>query len=205
MIQERSTTDKNNTKEWLLASMVENRSEGISLKGKPEVIDCRYGKAIYFNGECDAIFLEEMPITGLQKFTIEILFNPSRGGSFEQRFLHCGESQGDRLLLELRATPEGWYSDAFISVGEQKMALIDAGLIHPYDSWYHLAFVINSGKLETYVNSKKELEGSIIFSPLLKGKTSIGVRQNEISWFKGSLYSVRFTDKVLGPGEFLSL
>jgi hypothetical protein len=53
------------------------------------------------------------------------------------------------------------------------------------------------------VNGKKELEGSVIFSPVKGGKTSIGVRQNEVSWFKGAVYSVRFTDNALTPDEFM--
>jgi len=189
--------------EWILASMTEKKSEGLSLRGKPGKVGSKYGKALSFNGVSDAVFIEEMPLSGLKKFTIEMLIEPQSGGNFEQRFLHCGETQGDRILLELRATPEGWYFDAFVAVGEQKLALIDPKLLHPLDEWYHLAYVIDNGKLVTYVNGKKELEGSVIFSPLKGGKTSIGVRQNEVSWFKGAVYSVRFTGNALTPDEFM--
>ena len=200
----KSNSRTNNVRtEWILASMTEKKSEGVSLRGKPETIDCKYGKALSFNGVADAVFIEEMPLSGLKKFTIEMLIEPQSGGNFEQRFLHCGETQGDRILLELRATPEGWYFDAFVAVGEQKLALIDPSLLHPVDQWYHLAYVIDNGKLETFVNGKKELEGSVIFSPVQGGKTSIGVRQNEVSWFKGAVYSVRFTDNALTPDEFM--
>jgi hypothetical protein len=194
---------KNVSTEWILASMTEKNSEGLSIKGKPETIECKYGKAVVFNGSTDAIFLDEMPLSGLKRLTIEMLIQPQSGGNFEQRFLHCGETQGDRILLELRATPEGWYFDAFVAVGEQKLALIDPNLLHPPDQWYHLAYVIDNGKLETFVNGKKELEGSVIFSPVQGGKTSIGVRQNEVSWFKGAIYKVRFTGKALHPENFM--
>jgi hypothetical protein len=200
----KSNSRTNNVRtEWILASMTENKSEGLSLRGKPEAIECKYGKALSFNGDSDAVFIEEMPLSGLKKFTIEMIIQPQNGGNFEQRFLHCGETQGDRILLELRATPEGWYFDAFVAVGEQKLALIDPSLLHPLDQWYHLAYVIDNGKLVTYVNGKKELEGNVIFSPVQGGKTSIGVRQNEVSWFKGAVYSVRFTDNALTTDEFM--
>jgi len=200
----KSDSGSNNVRtEWILASMTEKKSKGLSLRGKPETVESKYGKALCFNGISDAVFIEDMPVAGLRKFTIEMLMEPQSGGNFEQRFLHCGETQGDRILLELRAIPEGWYFDAFVAVGEQKLALIDPGLLHPFDEWYHLAYVIDNGKLATYVNGKKELEGSVILSPVQVGKTSIGVRQNEVSWYKGAVYSIRFTDDALTPDEFM--
>lgn len=192
------------TAEWIFSRLIEKMPEGVRLAGKPEIVKCKYGKAVAFNGSSDAIFLERMPLTGLNQFTIEMIIQPQSGGNFEQRFLHCGEIQGDRVLLELRATKTDWYFDAFVAVGEQKCALIDPNLLHPLDQWYHLAYVIDNGNLETYVNGKKELEGNIILSPLKGGKTSIGVRQNEVSWFRGAIYNIRFTGKALTPENFMS-
>lgn len=203
MTQKNNPAGKNLQTEWIISGLAHKMPESIKIKGKPEVVKCKYGEALSFNGSSDGIFLESMPLAGLDKFTIEVIFQPQNGGNFEQRFLHFGEAQGDRVLLELRATPTDWYFDAFIAVGEQKCALIDPALLHPLDQWYHLAYVIDKGKLETYVNGKKELEGSVIMSPLKGGKTSIGVRQNEVSWFKGAIYSIRITDNVLDPKDFM--
>jgi len=201
----KSKSRTNNVRtEWILASMTDKKSKGLSLRGKPEIVKCKYGKAVAFNGSTDAIFLEKMPLTGLHQFTIEIIIQPQSGGNFEQRFLHCGEIQGDRVLLELRSTQTDWYFDAFIAVGEQKCTLIEPKLLHPLDQWYHLAYVIDNGKLETYVNGKKELEGHIVLTPLKGGKTSVGVRQNEVSWFRGAIYNIRFTMDALTPETFMS-
>jgi hypothetical protein len=63
--------------------------------------------------------------------------------------------------------------------------------------------VIDHGKLETFVNSKKELEGRIEMAPLNGGKTSIGVRQNEVSWFKGDIYKIRISPRALKPEDFM--
>ena len=144
-----------------------------------------------------------MPLIGLEQFTIEVIFQPASGGSFEQRFLHFGEIEGDRVLLELRANTTDWYFDAFITAGEQKCTLIDPKLLHPLDQWYHAAYVIDNGKLETYVNGKKELEGKVFLSPLKGGRTSIGVRQNKVSWFRGAIYRVRISPAALEPSKFM--
>jgi hypothetical protein len=34
-------------------------------------------------------------------------------------------------------------------------------------------------------------------------KTSLGVRHNELSWFKGAIYRFRITPKILNPKQFL--
>jgi hypothetical protein len=204
MTEKKTHQIRNISTEWILAKMILKMPEDMKLRGLPEILKCKYGKAVAFNGSTDGVFLEKMPLTDLQQFTIEMIIQPQSGGNFEQRFLHCGEIQGDRVLLELRSTPTDWYFDAFVATGEQKCTLIDPNLLHPLDQWYHLAYVIDNGKLETYVNGKKELEGNIVLTPLKGGRTSIGVRQNEVSWFRGAIYSIRFTGKALAPEDFMN-
>jgi hypothetical protein len=196
---------QNQAIEWLPADLIYASNSDIRITGNPKTIDCKYGKALSFNGSTDGLFLSQMPLSGLNQFTIEAIVRPESGGNFEQRFFHCGEIQGSRLLLELRSTQTDWYFDAFIKSGDQQKTLIDPNLLHPLDQWYHLAFVVNGGKLTTYINEKKELEGEIVLAPLQGGKTSIGVRLNEQSWFKGEIYKIRITPKVLNPSDFLVL
>jgi hypothetical protein len=204
MIQKKVPQSKRDTTEWIISDIAEKSQKGIRIAGKPAVMDCKYGKALTFDGSADAIFLDSMPLTGLIHFTIELIIQPFSGGNFEQRFLHFGEVQGYRVLLELRSTPTDWYFDAFVKAGDQQCTLIDPGLLHPLNQWYHLAYVINNGKLETFVNGKKELEGHIVLAPLKGDITSIGVRQNEISWFKGAIYKISITNKALKPLDFMT-
>ncbi|MDQ1296250.1 MAG: hypothetical protein QG611_228, partial [Bacteroidota bacterium] len=138
--------------EWTLSDLTGKTSDGVQIKGNPGIIKFRNKKAISFNGFSDAVFLESMPLAGCEQFTIEVIFKPASGGNFEQRFLHIGEVQGDRVLLELRSTESGWYFDAFIKVGDQDKALIDPQLLHPFDKWYHLAYIVDHGRLETYID-----------------------------------------------------
>jgi hypothetical protein len=188
---------------WLPVNLISLQSKTTTIYGHPKLVDSKYGPVIHFDGLKDAIFLSEMPIAQLKKLTIEMIFYPDSGGNFEQRLLHFGEILSNRLLLETRSTTSGWYFDAFIYSGTQKNTLIDSTLLHPLNRWYHLAYVVDNGKLTTYVDGQKELESQINMIPLLTGKTSIGVRQNNKSWFKGSIYKIKITPKALHPKQFI--
>jgi hypothetical protein len=189
--------------EWVVIDLLSSTATGIRIAGKPEIVTSKYGKALSFNGSTDGAFLDQMPLEGLEKFTIEIVFCPYSGGNFEQRYFHCGEVRGGRVLLELRSVKTGWYLDAFVKSGDQQKTLIDSTLLHPLDQWAHIAFVVDNNNQSTYVNGIKELESQIKVAPLRGGKTSIGVRQNEQSWFKGAIYKIKISPEALYPNQFL--
>jgi hypothetical protein len=192
--------------EWKFGELFDLKKFDMTVDGYPQIVDSKYGKAIRFNGIDDGIIFHNNPLIGYNQFTIEMIFYPESGGQFEQRFLHCGSVQGDRLLFELRSTENNqWYFDAFLASGELSMPLIDKEKLHPSDEWYHAAFVVDRGKLTSYINGEKELEGEINFDKFNDGATSIGMRQNKISWFKGMIYNLRVTDAVLQPDHFTKL
>ena len=194
---------KMETVEWKISELLETKSFGLTTSGNPAIVDSPYGKAVRFNGVDDGIFLNTNPIIGLDKFTIEAIFLPESGGQFEQRFLHFGLVTEDRMLLELRSTEEKhWYFDAFIATGQSSLVLIDKEKLHPSDTWQHTAFIIDGGNLTSYVNGVKELKGKTSVTPMKSGQASIGVRQNKISWFKGSIYSIKVTPEALTPERF---
>lgn len=194
---------KPKTTEWILSDLLQTSGNEIRILGKPEIIACNYGKAVQFNGSSDGIFLDQIPLAGLKKFTIEILLCPAKGGNFEQRYFHCGEVRGSRVMMELRSNASDWYLDAFFKSGDQQKTLIEPSFTHPLDQWAHVAFVVDHDQQQTFVNGKKELESMIEFQPFEGGKTSLGVRQNELSWFKGAIYCIRITPKILKPKQFL--
>jgi hypothetical protein len=189
--------------EWVLANLLEEKSKGIQIKGNPRVINSPYGKAVYFNGVTDALFLEEMPLKALKEFTVEMIFCPDTLAPFEQRPLHIGEITGDRMLIEIRAVDSTWYLDGFVASTVNKKALIDDCVTHPLGKWYHVALVVGPERLTTFVNRKQELSEPFSFAPIESGRSSIGVRQNEKSWFKGMIYKVRITPKLLKPDDFM--
>ncbi|WP_308991045.1 LamG-like jellyroll fold domain-containing protein [Mariniflexile litorale] len=198
--------DLNNTQnlEWLISSMINEKFDDIQVSGKPKIVSSPYGDAVYFNGVEDAFFLERLPIESMEEFTIEMIFNPSIDGDFEQRVVHLGEVSGDRMLLEIRAIDGNWYFDGFAASGENKLALIDEKLIHPLGKWYHVAFVVAKDSLSTYVNGKLELTEPFSFRPIETGQSSVGVRLNKRSWFKGNIYKIKISSKKLRPYDFMT-
>jgi hypothetical protein len=190
---------------WHLSMFLEAPTENLTVYGSPRMEDCPYGKAVIFNGINDAFVLQNVPLQGLSRFTIEVIMRPDSGGPREQRFLHIGNTDGDRVLLETRLTDTHWYFDGFVKSGDSDVTLMDRNLLHPLDQWYHVAYVCDDGKVATFVNGKKELEGQLDFMPLQGGKTSIGVRQNLLHWYKGAIFMIRITPKALSPDEFMPI
>lgn len=190
--------------EWLLANLLQSKSSNVEINGNPQVVSSPYGEAVSFDGIDDALFLDELPLQGLQEFTVEMIFKPEINGTFEQRVLHIGESRGDRMLLEIRAVDSNWYFDGYAASGTNKKALIDEKLIHPLEQWHHVAFVVTPKNRITFVNGKQELIEDFPFLPIETGQTSIGVRMNKVNWFKGTIYKIRITPKQISSKDFMT-
>jgi len=144
--------------EWILAHLIQEKSNDIEIIGNPQITNSPYGEAISFNGIDDALFLKELPLKSIPEFTVEMIFKPELNAPFEQRVLHIGEISKDRMLLEIRAVESNWYFDGYACSGTNKKALIDETKIHPLGKWYHVAFVVTPNSLTTYVNGKQELK-----------------------------------------------
>jgi hypothetical protein len=190
--------------EWKLSILNDSLVPGESKEGGPQTVDSPLGKAVHFDGVRDGIFLNTNPLENLSRFTVEIFFQPDGKAPHEQRFLHMGDARTERLLLETRVTDDDqWCLDAFLRSGDSSRTLIDKNKLHPTGKWYHIAYVVDNGKMDVYVNGELELNGKVDFSPMKAGRTSMGVRMNKVSWFKGAIYKVRVTPKCLPPAEFM--
>ena len=202
-VPERETVADPEPVSWVLKDFLETPFGGLSMSSEPVLTDSPAGPAVLFDGEDDAFFLDSNPLQGLRTFTLEVVFLPASDGPPEQRFLHFGFADGERVLLETRVTEEGrWYLDSFVQKGDANKALIDPELLHPADRWYHLAYVVDDGRLENYVDGKLELSAEIPFTPLEGGRTSIGVRLNRVFWFKGAIHSIRISPEALESESF---
>jgi len=190
---------------WKLEEMVRTKPNGLHIVGSPRMVETPFGQSVYFDGVDDALFLEEMPLDTLEAFTIEMIFYPDTAGPFEQRIVHIGEVFEDRMLLEIRAVDDQWYFDGFVSSAGNNKALIDENLTHPLGQWYHVAFVVSDSSLDTYVNGSHELHEPFTFKGIQTGKCAIGVRQNEVSWFKGIIHEIKITPGQLDPSAFIKL
>ena len=190
---------------WELDNLTAVGGHDLALAGDPKTIDGPHGSAIEFDGVGDAIFIAANPLAGWAAMTVEVLFRPDADGLPEQRFLHLGSVNGDRVLFETRLTDDGqWYLDTFISSGDAMCPLLNEQYLHPVGEWYHLAMTCDGREEVNYVNGVKEASGAIDFAPLPAGQMSIGVRLNSVCWFKGAIGRLRFTEGVLAPEQFMT-
>ena len=187
-----------------LAKVLTSLPKNYTIVGKPQIVDCPGEKAVQFDGLGDAIVIDTNLLVNMRQFTIEVIMRPDTNGEREQRFLHFGELRGERVMIETRLTDNGqWYLDAYMKSGQTGQTLKDSLKLHPLNLWYHIAFVVDSGKMEAFVNGKQELQGQIPFSHFTMGRTSIGVRLNWVNWFKGAISRIRITPSKLEPSAFM--
>jgi acetyl esterase/lipase len=178
---------------WRLDNLERIGGHAVTVIGEPRVVQTDIGRAIEFKGTTDGLLVEANPIEGLSQFTIDVVFQPFADGPEEQRFLHIQEAQTEnRALVELRMVPERrWALDTYLHSGKAGLTLLDRAITHPTDRW-HVATLTYDGKTMThYVDGVRELSGETTFVPLRGGRTSLGVRQNRVSWFKGRIHSIR--------------
>ncbi len=190
---------------WTISELIKHSDRKVTIKGSPKSLETNQGSSVIFNGLSDGIFIDSLPIKALTYITIEAIIYPEEDGPVEQRFFHSGTIRGNRIMLETRTTSTHWYFDAFVKCNNKGLALVNPDLLHPLNCWYHVAFVIDDGHLSTYINGKLEIKDFIEFYPTLEGITSIGVRQNMVSWFKGKISEINIAPKALLPAEFIIL
>lgn len=172
--------------------------------GEPKVVDTDVGKAVEFDGIDDGLLVNGNPMAGANEFTIEVVFKPSPGGLIEQRFVHFQQDDDNRILIELRSTPEdNWFLDTFIKSGTSSRALFAENFPHPTNEWQHAGLVYKDGVMKHYVNGIEELSNTVAYLEVNSGSTSLGVRQNLVSWYKGLIHTLKISHKALSPDEFM--
>jgi hypothetical protein len=127
--------------------------------------------------------------------------SPALDGPEEQRFVHVGENGTDnRAMMETRMLPgRKWSLDTFLLSGASRLALYDAARTHPAGAWYTVALVYDGKTMSHYVDRVREAGGPISFVALGAGRTALGARLNNVSWFKGRMRALRVTPS-LRPG-----
>jgi hypothetical protein len=176
------------------------------ITGFPHLIDTPDGKAVEFDGVQDGLQVLSHPLSGAEAFTLEVIFCPYADGLKEQRFFHLQENGTDnRLLVETRLTGDGqWYLDTFMSSADGNQTLRDEKYLHPVGEWFNGTLVFDGAEARQYVNGELEFSAEIPeFTPHKDGRTSIGVRMNQVHWFKGAIRKARFTRSALAPEELL--
>ena len=179
-------------------------------EGGPALIDSPWGPATLFDGMDDALFIESHPLAGAETWTIECLIRPD-GGAFEQRFLHLAELatapaedpySGTRILFEIRVEGAEWWLDAFARGPTYNHTLIFPEHRHPIGRWFHVAQSFDGSMYRCFVDGVLQGEAPLAYTPQGPGRTSVGVRNNRVSWFNGALREARFTHAALRPDQF---
>ncbi len=171
--------------------------------GAPKPAPALSGSALRFDGTNDGLFFPTNPITKWKAFTIEVLLLPEADAPEAQRFLHIEDARGERVTMETRMIgTNSWCLDTYLLCGKTGLPLCARAKLHPAGQWTWVALTYNQRRMSSYVNGIKELEGKLSFSPMKKGRLSLGVRLNQVYWFKGCIKEVRFTPSAL-PSDAL--
>ena len=176
----------------------------VTVVGDPQVITLDDEVAVEFDGVNDGLFINSNPVAGDDAFTVEIIFKPYSGGGAEQRFLHIQQDDNNRMLIELRSTAsDQWYIDTFIKSGSSNRTLVEEGNVHPNNQWHTAALVYENNTMRHYIDGELELTGAVNYVKQMSGITSLGVRQNKVSWYKGAIKLVRVSHRALTADELL--
>ncbi|WP_304199118.1 LamG-like jellyroll fold domain-containing protein [Flavobacterium alvei] len=189
---------------WRVDNLTQIGGKAVTVSGSPKVIQTELGTAVEFDGIKDGLLVNDNPMNGATEFTIEMILKPYSGGAVEQRYLHFQQDDNNRILAELRNNNNlNWSLDTFIKSGTSNQTLLDYSLVHSMNNWVHIALTYKNGVMTSFVNGIQELVGAVSYQVVNSGQTSLGVRMNQVAWFKGAIHSVKVTHEVLNPSNFM--
>jgi hypothetical protein len=198
---------------WRFDDVAKLGGHATKVLGHPKVIETPMGKAIAFNGVDDALFVDVHPLAGSETWTWEMIFKPDADGKAEQRIFHLQsidpatgvDAVDERTLFEIRIVKGQWCLDSFATSGGQNKPLLNCEKRYPFGKWYRVTTVYDGKTLKNYVGDELQGEGEVHLVPQRPGRASVGVRINLVDWYKGAIYSTRFTRSSLGVGEFMKM
>lgn len=197
---------------WRFDRLTTISGHPVHVLGHPQLIKTLAGEALEFNGVDDGLFVDDHPLAGASTYTWEVIFRPDADGAQAQRFFHLqeqdpqtGKDTNNRMLFEIRIVDGQWCLDSFASSGESNRTLLNCKLLHPLGKWYRVTAVYDGKTLRNYVDDQLQGEGPLDLKPQMQGHSSVGVRINQIYWFKGAILMARMVSRALSPQEFLQL
>jgi Concanavalin A-like lectin/glucanases superfamily len=173
--------------------MLEHSSSRVKVLGSPTVAKSAGFEGMVFDGVDDGLVADCNPLCGVNSFAIEVLIAPAAGGPEEQRFLHIEDEAGRRTLLELRMVgTDAWTLDTFLHEDDSnRRALIDRTKTHSANRWTWVALRYDGTTMQHFVDGVLEAEGPVALRPFSTGRVSVGMRLNQVSWYKGLIGEVR--------------
>jgi hypothetical protein len=185
---------------WRFDSLDRIGGHAVKVEGAPRVVD----GAVVFDGVKDALFFDVHPLAGAETWTWEVIFRPDIGGAAEQRFFHLQEQGAEtRMLFEIRVIEGKWCLDSYAHWGTAGQALMDRTKLHDLGRWYAVQAVYDGHEFRNYVDGVLEGRKEITLKPQGAGGTTVGVRFTRVNYFKGAVYSSRFTRHPLNVSDFM--
>lgn len=190
--------------------------------GQPKIISTQAGKAVLFDGVHDGLLIDKHPLAGFSQFTFEALVRPD-GGDPAQRWFHLAETdpktgldatvapnnptadKNARFTFELRVDGDRCYFESFTHGPGYQSALIDKTKTHPLGQWYVVTQSYDGQTHRSFVNGVLEKEATIAYVPQGPGHSSVGMRINHVSYFKGAVMRAHFTSRALEPSDFMKV
>jgi hypothetical protein len=129
-------------------------------------------------------------------------------GSFHLQSIDPGTGEDvpeERMLFEIRIVKGEWCLDSFATSGGQRLPLLNCEKRYPFGQWYRVTTVYDGKMLKNYVGDELQGEGEVHLIPQRPGHLSVGVRINLKDYYKGAIYSTRFTRSALQVGDFLKM
>src|SRR5262245_44482890 len=183
--------------------------------GSPTVVSTPFGNGLKFDGN-DGIVVDTDPVAGAANFTVEMLFRPDPivlMSSNQPRVLHLQtfpNPPDHRATLETRVTGSNWYIDTFLQAPNAANPSTNASLtlqamtkLHPFGQWYNYAMTYDGTTLKSYFNGQLDASGPLAVQAMAAGRTSLGMRMNQVNFFEGLIAKVRFTTSVVSPANFM--
>lgn len=183
------------------------------VEGAPRLTQSPYGPATLFDGVDDALFIDNHPLAGADRFTFEALFRPD-GGPHAQRWFHLQEAPpatgaedwpGTRFLFEIRIYGQHWCLDAFTKGPGYNHTLIFPDQLYPLGEWAHVAQTYDGQTYRSYVNGVLQGEAPLAFHAQGPGSSSVGCRINRVDYFNGAVRAAAFSRSALAPADFFLL
>lgn len=196
---------------WRFDNLRRIGGHSVTLAGAPKLVRSPFGRAVAFDGQDDALFIQDHPLAGARSFTFEAIFRPD-GGAFEQRWFHLESDErpavepgrgSTRMLFEIRVVEDRWYLDAFATGKGYRQALMVPEKSFPIGRWYHVAQSHDGTTYRSFVDGALQQEAAMPFVPQGPGRASVGVRLNRVNPFRGAIASARFTHAALPVNQFM--
>ncbi|UCD39068.1 MAG: PKD domain-containing protein [Fidelibacterota bacterium] len=186
-----------------------------------------FGQALSFDGDMDAVEVPANPLIGAHALTVQAYIQPTgipdENSSKIFNIALEGPGNPDRFMLDILPHDDGnrWVLSHFMNIEEvntdpEEEGILEWGIFHPFDQWYHVAMVFDSLSEDSvlishYVDHDLEYETRYLLDTLAGGAVFIGERyapkgpvgEQIRNYFDGAMDNVVLHARALTPEEFM--